>query len=320
MKKYIDITLYIAMMLAALSYHNVNAASRTCTADEKAEGDQLLHNIVKDEERKNSIAKNHMPLGIHINHETGDNEHILYQGGYILKHDHDLRTSLWVSYKLTKQDITNAAGKQRVNCFRTDPRLNDIHAATRSDYNEPIFDQGHLANDADLKDDLLQQVNSYIMSNMSPQQCRFNRGIWLSLEHLTRKWAKQYTTIFVTSGAIFDNDGNAQRDTDEDSLRMVSRNGKQRVAVPSHYYKVIVRKQDDMWKSISFLLKHTNDSHGVKWEEVRPDVIYSITNIGIIEELAEITLHPGLDRKLLNQQIADWDLSTAKSNLESTCK
>ena len=116
-----------------------------------------------------------------------DNEDVLVQGGYILRHDKDLRTGLWVSYKLTDKDIANAYDadgkkKDRVNCFRPDPRMKESETAIKSDYDEPIFDQGHLANDADIKDDLTEQINTYILSNMSPQYCRFNRGIWLSLE------------------------------------------------------------------------------------------------------------------------------------------
>lgn len=59
------------------------------------------------------------------------------------------------------------------------------------------------------------QINTYVMSNMSPQYCRFNRGIWLSLEHLGRIWAKQYGKIHVTSGAIFNFNPRDARDKDE---------------------------------------------------------------------------------------------------------
>ncbi|MEI8647103.1 hypothetical protein P4S73_02815 [Paraglaciecola sp. Hal342] len=34
-----------------------------------------------------------------------------------------------------------------------------------------------MANDADLKDELIEQINSYVMTNMTPQHCR---GFWLS--------------------------------------------------------------------------------------------------------------------------------------------
>src|SRR5690349_21216006 len=90
------------------------------------------------------------------------------------------------------------------------------------------------------------------MSNMSPQECRFNRGIWLSLESLSRVWAIEYGTIYITSGAIFDRDDDKVRDNDAESRRMTSNAGKKRVAVPSHYYKIILRKDGESFRSIAF--------------------------------------------------------------------
>jgi DNA/RNA endonuclease G (NUC1) len=106
-------------------------------------------------------------------------------------------------------------------------------------YDEPIFDQGHMANDADMKDDLTEQIKTYIMSNMSAQYCRFNRGVWLSLEDLGRAWAKEYGGIYFTSGAIFDFNARDARDKDNVTARMGSRNQKARVAIPSDYYKKV---------------------------------------------------------------------------------
>ena len=76
---------------------------------------------------------------------------MLVQEGFTLLHDDDLRTALWVSYRLFETDIEEGAeAEARVDCFRKDPRLTD--GASKSDYDEPIFDQGHMANDADMKD------------------------------------------------------------------------------------------------------------------------------------------------------------------------
>lgn len=79
------------------------------------------------------------------------------QEGFALLHDKDLRTGLWVSYRLSSTDIDGASGRDRVNCFRKDPRLTSAETAILSDYDEPIYDRGHLANDADLKDSLIEQ-------------------------------------------------------------------------------------------------------------------------------------------------------------------
>jgi DNA/RNA endonuclease G (NUC1) len=313
----------ISVFVLVLIFCSAPAAARNCTSQERADANAQLEAIEADKGTRSSILTKHLPFGVHRSTQ-GQNEQLMYQGGYMLSHDPELRTAVWVSYRLDGDDIENATGQDRVNCFRRDPRLDADDAATPTDYKEPTFDQGHMTNDADLKDDLLEQVNTYVMSNMSPQHCRFNRGIWLSLEHLTRIWANndQYGAILVTSGAVFDRDDVIGRDADDAAIRMLSNNGKERVAVPSHYYKVILRKDEAGWKSIAFLLPHTNTDHGTSWSDVKPDVIDTIVSISEIEELASLRLHPALNRSELTEIIlgSDWDFATGRSNFNSSIK
>ncbi len=65
--------------------------------------------------------------------------------------------------------------------------MGESETAVKSDYDEPIFDQRHLANDTDIKDDLTEQINTYVLSNMSSQYCRFNHGKRLPYEGLIRQ-------------------------------------------------------------------------------------------------------------------------------------
>ena len=154
---------------------------------------------------------------------------------------------------------------------------------------------------ADLKDEFIHQLNSYVMSNISPQHCRFNRGVWLSLEHLTRVWAQRYGEIHISSGVIFDRDGTLGRDADADAKRMRSNNGKIRVAVPSHFYKVFVRREDDQHHVIAFLLNHNNQSNGIGWDTVRPVAEAVVSSTVAIERAASLVLHPNLKRSALSE-------------------
>jgi len=310
----------ITVFFLVLISHGANAVTRDCISQERTDGDAQLAAIEADPGTRLSLLSEHLPFGVHRS-DPAQNDQLLYQKGYVFAHDEDLMTAVWVSYRLDGEDIEGGAGQDRVECFRKDPRLANAIAARPVDYTEPTFDQGHMANDADLKDNVIEQVNTYVMSNMSPQHCRFNRGIWLSMEHLTRIWANnnKYGAILVTSGAIFDRDGVTGRDADNDATRMESNNGNERVAVPSHYYKVILRQDEAGWKSISFLLPHNNTDHGVSWVDVRPDVEAAIVSISEIEELASLTLHPALDRDELTEAIlaSDWDFDNGANNFNS---
>ena len=178
-----------------------------------------------------------------------------------------------------------------------------------------------MANDADMKDDLIEQVNTYMMSNMSPLYCRFNRGIWLSLEHLGRAWAKEYEEIYITSGAIFDFNSRDARDKDKSAARMGSRNQKARVALLSDYYKVFLRKEGDSWHSIAFLLEHSNESNGSDWDDMRPISRGSYKQASRYRECGRgVVVYPEFDRNQLTESTGDdWDLDLGKANFEASC-
>lgn len=310
-----------AALFLCISLAQSLAATRSCTEDERAAADARLLALLDDATLRRKLIKQHLKFGMPTPTGPVAHERILVQDGYVMNHDDDLRTATWVGYRLTAQDQENAEGQDRVNCFRRDPRIVAGAAAFPADYVEPRYDQGHLANDADLKDDLVDQINTYVMSNMSPQECRFNRGIWLSLESLTRVWAKEYGTVHVMSGAIFDRDDDHVRDEDADALRMRSNAGKRRVAVPSHYFKIILRQDGDEIHAIAFLLKQTRRAHGVRWAEVRPDIERAIATIEEIEDKSDLALLPALARSSIRQSDDghDWAMERNAANLESGC-
>lgn len=301
------------------------AGSRNCTRDERDQANARLMEIHGSPELQKNIVSRHLPYGVHVNgHSASDgpqNETLLHHEGYVLLHDGDLRTGLWASYELMGNEVDAGNGLDRVNCFRKDPRISSDFAARPSDYDEPIYDQGHIVNDRDLKDDLIEQVNTYVMSNMSAQHCRFNRGIWLSLEGLGRVWARKYEKVHVTSGAIFDFNARDRRDKDEKAARMGSRNQKARVGIPSHFYKVFLRQSEGETHAIAFLLENHNGPSGASWSSVKPKLMGTIVDLTTIEKRAEIELHPELDRTALTQSAAGegWSFEEGISNLENGC-
>lgn len=310
-------------LILALVLTPGTAATRNCTTGEKEAANEQLIAIANDTTRSANIIERHLPQGIHTSTHASqggpDNENLLVQEGYVLKHDKDLRTTLWVSYRLTASDVDGAAGQDRVNCFRRDPRMSYGETGVPADYDEPIFDQGHMANDADMKDDVTEQVNTYLMSNMSPQYCRFNRGIWLSLEHLGRIWAKKYGEVYITSGAIFDFNSRDARDKDKSAGRMGSRNQKARVAIPSDYYKIFLRKVGNTWHSISFLMEHNDEENGRAWNVIKPVAENAVSSLEEVEAVSEVSFFPELDRSQLIQRVSDWDFEIGKTNLEGMC-
>ena len=262
------------------------AASRTCTATEKKEADRWLW--LSPTDKKLSINTN-LPWGKPIDNDHVDDQVLLVQRDYVNAYDKTLRVPLWSAERLDAKRIGKVP--QRVNCFRADPRIKPDDASAPSDYSEPIYDQGHLSPDADQDSSLTAAINTYVMSNMAPENCQFNRGIWQILEGLTRKWAKERGTLFVLSGSVFDRDGDGRRDPDAQALRMVSRNGKSRVAIPSAMYKIIAfRRPDGNVETLTILLPH--DTSNPNGDEALTYLRAHITTIAKVEALTGLDLFP----------------------------
>lgn len=288
-----------------------------CTDEEERLADYQLMEIAQDNDWSERLIKQHLPFGAHIGRHASQggptNEKLLVQTGYVMLHDGDLRTALWTAHKLTHDDVVRGEDKDRVKCFRRDKRLPAEHAAIKEDYEEPIFDRGHMAPDRDLRDDLVQQLNSYVLSNIAPQYGRFNSGIWNNLEKLGRDWAKVHETVYVTSGALFDFNKRDERDRDEKAARMGSRHQTARVAIASHFYKVFLRKCENQWCSIAFILEHHNGPRG---GDTRQRLQEAIKPLACIEGPAEITFHPELDRAEIRESLDGdgWELASGNDS------
>lgn len=264
------------------------AASRSCTLAEQKEADRWLW--LSPADKKRSIDTN-LPWGAPIDNDHVDDQVLLVQRDYVNAYDKSLRVPLWSAERLDAARIGKVA--QRVNCFRRDPRLKPDDSAAPSDYSEPIYDQGHLTPDADQDSSLTAALNTYVMTNMAPENCQFNRGIWQILEGLTRKWAKERGTVYVLSGSVFDRDGDGRRDPDAQALRMVSRNGKSRVAIPSAMYKIIAfRGADGRVETLSILLPH--DQSNPNGDAALAYLKAHLTTIAKLEALTNLDLFPGV--------------------------
>jgi len=240
-----------ALLFAVSLVGGSNAAAADCTAAERAAADAQLWLNRRD--RSISIRA-HLPWGVPRAAGPVTNERLLVQRDYVIGYDGDLRVPLWTAERV---DAGRLGDVTREDCFRTDPRLPAAQASTPADYNEPIYDQGHMAPFANQTSSEIAAHNSFIMSNMVPQTCQLNRGIWQILEGITRLWAQEHGTVYVFSGSVFDRDGDGLRDADAAAPRMRSRSGAERVAVPSHFYKVIaVVRPDGEVDTLSVLMPH----------------------------------------------------------------
>lgn len=89
--------------------------------------------------------------------------------------------------------------------FRADVRLPRRFRAGLKAYEGSGYDRGHLVASANQDELEIQNSETFLLSNMSPQKPGFNRGIWRSLEEAIRKLNDQSNILetFVLTAPIF---------------------------------------------------------------------------------------------------------------------
>ena len=200
------------------------------------------------------------PLGGEIEHYTG----------YSLEYNEAAEQPFWIAYELTSEEVNGTL--KRKDSFKYDPHIS-TGSATLSDYSNSGFDRGHLAPAADMKWNKVVMSESFYMSNMSPQVPGFNRGIWKKLEEQVRNWAIENEKLLITTGPII--------------TKGYKTIGKNKVAVPSHYYKVIADITEPDIKAIGFILPNEKSNKPLTSFAVSIDKVEEITGIDFFYQLSD---------------------------------
>lgn len=100
------------------------------------------------------------------------------------------RQAKWTLEIINRNDYLPTEA-ERMNNFRADVRIPHRFRAGLDAYRGSGYDRGHLV--ASANNDILEIQNSetFLMSNMSPQKPNFNRRIWKDLEEAIRKLNNQ---------------------------------------------------------------------------------------------------------------------------------
>ncbi len=190
---------------------------------------------------------------------------------YTLRYNEKTEQADWVAYKLKKINLDNSKFKRTDN-FREDPDVKS-KSATLADYKGSGYDRGHLAPAADFAWSKNGMSESFYMSNMSPQQPGFNRGIWKKLEERVRDWARSNNEIYVVTGPIY-------RSKSE-------KIGKNKVVVPDQYYKVILELNGKEIKGIGFILENEKSSKDLSTFAMSIDEVEKATGLNFFPSIPD---------------------------------
>lgn len=156
------------------------------------------------------------------------------RNGYSLAYDAVHRNPAWVYEHLTVSGLNGNTDRSHFD-FLEDNTIPEHLRAMLIDYKGQGFDRGHMAPAADHRASSEAMKDTFYLTNMCPQCPKFNRGYWAKLEKHVRDLTKVYKHVHVITGPLY------LPYTDVDGNRYVKYQviGKNDVAVPTHFFKII---------------------------------------------------------------------------------
>ncbi|OMP30990.1 DNA/RNA non-specific endonuclease [Mangrovimonas sp. DI 80] len=211
---------------------------------------------------------------------------VIHHDSYSLSYSEEHEQAEWVAYELRKDHLSDLDFKRPY--FEIDSTVKTGAAHWRN-YKNSGYDRGHLCPAGDRRYSLEAYYETFLTSNISPQDHYFNAGVWNRLEEQTRRWAKEYNSVFVVTGGVLTK-----------NLKTI---GEEHVSVPDYFYKVIFDDSNSEVKIIAFLIPAKESSEHLNNFVVSVDSLEHITGIDFFPEL-EDNLENTLEA---SEEYSDWE-------------
>ena len=211
-------------------------------------------------------------------------EQVIKHEGYTVSYKSEYRIANWVAYELT---ATEAKSKktERSNKFVSDPQVKGA-TAMNEDYTRSGYDRGHLAPAGDMKWSAKAMRESFYLSNICPQKPKLNRGIWKDLEEQCRLWALDNGSLLIVTGPVITGD--------------MKRLGKNKVAIPKSFYKVLCYYTEKGYKGIGFLFENRDyKDNSLKSMVIPIDSVEKVTGIDFFPSIPD-------DQEKEMEATVDW--------------
>jgi len=204
---------------------------------------------------------------------TSTTNDIITHSTYYLSYSEKYEQAEWVAYELKQEHISG--GKHKRPYFNQDPKVK-TESAHWNNYKNSGYTRGHLLPAGDRIFSKEAYDETFFTSNISPQLYEFNTGIWNSLEMKVRNFVRKNGKVYVVTGGIL-----------TDNLKTI---GKEKVAVPEYFYKILLYQDGKEYKMLTYLIPHK--------EENRKPLNEYIVTTDSIETLTSIDFFHFLDDKI----------------------
>jgi endonuclease G, mitochondrial len=222
---------------------------------------------------------------------------LICRRGYFTFHDNQAKIPVWTTWTVSPQTVNGCV--PRSNAFAADQSLPANKRSDPKDYSASGYDQGHIANDSHQSWDTQVELESFLMSNMTPQLPGLNRGIWKLLETATGAWVySRQHTLLVYAGPIYNTSQDKKIGTDQ-------------VDVPSAFFKIVIDEQTK--EVLAFLFPHKENQGN--------DLTVVQVSVADIEKASGITfaLPPGAN-KTVKSPLWPIDFKSVADAKKALCK
>jgi len=219
-------------------------------------------------------------------------DQILFNRHYVLGYSYYFRQAKW-ALEIVDPDRTDV---ERIDNFRPDYRIPENFRADLANYTATGFDRGHLVPSANQIESQIQNSETFLLSNMSPQKPKFNRGVWKRLEDAVRKLDAQTKVLetYVISGPIFNFDMEVVK------MESTAENGVT-LPIPHAYFKSVLTENNrgalHMW---SFIIPNEASDLPLEEFQVKTVKVEQYSGLFLWESLGgtKIKREKGRTRKL----------------------
>lgn len=187
---------------------------------------------------------------------------------YTLSYSEPHEQAEWVYYVLTPDNINGSVARH--DKFRPDNKV-PTGSAQLADYKKSGYDRGHLCPAAAMKQNSKAMLETFYMSNMSPQKPSFNRGGWKKLETYVRELTLSDKLLYVVTGPVLNG---------IDSIKSIGIN---EVTVPEYFYKVIYSPNKQYMKA--YLMPNNTIKSALDSYIITVDKLEEITDIDFFYNL-----------------------------------
>jgi len=220
---------------------------------------------------------------------------------YSMLYDTKEKIAYWVAYPLHSSYIGST---DRTDEWAFDPVLaqseqgNFIKGFVSLGYSG--FDRGHQIPSADRTNTRAANEQTFYYTNITPQNSTLNQGVWANLEDQCRSWMPKYDTLYVVTGAVLKTVGN------NETVTYMKDHSNSQIAKPNYYYKVLLGKKGNTYKSIGFWFEN-------KSYQSNKDFINYAKNVRDIERLTGFNFFSNLPQSTQDEvestfKAQDWGL------------